>query len=85
MICSQKLDTLTSLLLHASKVVTNSISLFPTKYKNDSNFIGGVIDYVFEGKNILGNSDVTKYGNEILKLIGRYDSKQNKPIPLVRY
>ena len=49
------------------------------------NFLGGVIDYVFEGKNTLRNSDVSKYGNMILKSIGRYDTKHKTAIPLVRY
>ena len=79
------LEYQSSLLRTAGNLVNRNANILPKQYQNDTNFFGAVVNYVFQGINALRNRDVEHYGNMILKSINRYDYRQNRPIPLVRY
>ena len=56
--------------------------LVPSQYQN-TNDMGAITNFVFQGVNDTGNSDITTIGTNILKSIGRYDEKTKQVKPLI--
>jgi len=69
-------------LIHESyKIVMRAVSnnLVPPKYQNQ-NDLGAIINYVYQGINETGNSEISEIGNKILKAEGTYDPNRIKPV-----
>jgi hypothetical protein len=77
------IDKQKGLLQQAVKFVDDYMGNINPKYQN-ANDIGAIVNYVFQGVNDTGNSDITKIGTEILKKAGRYDTNTQQAKPLIQ-
>ena len=61
----------------------NNIDLVPTKYRNNEDITGAIINYVFQGEKTTKDKNITRIGQQILKKAGRYDAKSKKYKPFI--
>ncbi len=64
--------------------VGENINVIPSKYKDDIDIMGAIVNYVFQGINSTKNKDVVKIGNQILYNAGRYDKDKKEYQPFIR-
>ena len=57
--------------------------MVPTKYRNNEDITGAIINYVFQGENTTKDKNITRIGQQILKKVGRYDAKSKKYKPFI--
>ena len=50
----------------------------------NQNDLGTIVNFVFQGENNTGNSDITQIGTNILKNIGKYDTQTKTVKPLIQ-
>ena len=61
----------------------NNIDLVPTKYRNNEDITGAIINYVFQGEKTTKDKNITRIGQQILKKAERYDAKSKKYKPFI--
>ena len=78
------LDDQTKSLSKSFEAVSENVNIIPSKYQDNVNMMGAIINYVFQGINTTQNKDVTKIGNQILYNVGRYDNDKKEYQPFFR-
>jgi hypothetical protein len=71
------------LLNQATQIVNNNMALIDPKYQN-TNDIGAITNYVFQGVNSTDNPDITTIGTNILIQAKRYDNDTKQAKPLIQ-
>ena len=75
---SNALENQTASLRVSYETVSINSTLIPDKYKQDTDIIGAIVNYVFQGINSTKNRDVEIIGNRILFNSGRYDKEKEQ-------
>ncbi len=75
---SNALENQTASLRVSYETVRINSTLIPDKYKQDTDIIGAIVNYVFQGINSTNNRDVEIIGNRILFNSGRYDKEKGQ-------
>ena len=71
-----------NMLYESYKAVENSLGIIDADYQN-TNDIGAIVNFVFQGENITRDPKISQIGTDILKKIGRYDKETGKAKPFI--
>ena len=68
----------------AIRAVNSQMNSIPDNYRKDTNKMGAILNYVFEGENTTKDKNIDKIGQNILLKSGRYDRTNKTYKPFIK-
>ena len=68
----------------AIRVVNSQMNSIPDNYRKDTNKMGAILNYVFQGENTTKDKNIDKIGQNILSKSGRYDRTNKTYKPFIK-
>ena len=68
----------------AIRAVNSQMNSIPDNYRKDTNKMGAILNYVFQGKNTTKDKNIDKIGQNILSKSGRYDRTNKTYKPFIK-
>ena len=68
----------------AIRAVNSQMNSIPDNYRKDTNKMGAILNYVFQGENTTKDNNIDKIGQNILSKSGRYDRTNKTYKPFIK-
>ncbi len=68
----------------AIRAVNSQMNSIPDNYRKDTNKMGAILNYVFQGENTTKDKNIDKIGQNILSKSGRYDRTNKTYKPFIK-